>query len=68
MSNIFEKGRLDGNFLIPADRSIRSEMLHELRGHRCSGRAYMPGNEVVQRQLKARICAIEAYEKALGWE
>ncbi|QQR64849.1 hypothetical protein IPH92_04820 [Candidatus Kaiserbacteria bacterium] len=64
-SKVFGRGLFAGNFLIPADRGIRSEILRKLEGHIHSGDAYLPGREDERKVLNAQIKALEAFGRAM---
>lgn len=64
-SKVFGRGLFAGNFLIPIDRGIRSEILRKLQGYLCSGDAYLPGREDERKALNAQVKALEAYDKAM---
>ncbi len=59
---IFEDTWVKGNFLIPADKSVRTELRQQLENYSRAGVMFVPGNEEVRSILKARIAAIDAYD------
>lgn len=65
MVKVFGRDLFAGNFLIPADQQIRTEVLRKLQSQLHSGAAYMPGYEEERQLLRARICALEAYDDAV---
>lgn len=64
---IFIEAWLKGNFLIPLDDQIRSELLRTFSTHAHTGVMFRPGNEKFLKELQARIAALEAYEKIIGF-
>lgn len=65
MSKVFGRGLFAGNFLIPIDPEIRSEVLKKLKLLVCSGDAYMPGRDKERKTLNAQILALEAFDRAM---
>ena len=64
--HMFEKTGLEGNFLIPADKSVRVELRQKLETYVHTSSMRLPGHEKALRMIIARVRAIEAYDAALG--
>lgn len=63
---IFEETWLKGNFLIPADKSVRIELRQQLETYFHTGAMYLPKNKEVQQVLRARIAALDAHDAVLS--
>ncbi len=56
----------EANFLIPAVRSLRVELIARYRLYLSSGTVYMPGKEKLRTTLQARLAALEAFEAVVS--
>ena len=65
-ANVFSAPWLEGNFLIPADRGTRVELLQKLEKYAFTGIMFLPEHERVRLVLQARIAAIRAFDIALS--
>ncbi len=62
------KGSADheANFVIPAVRGLRLELIAQYQQWLCSGGTRMPGKEKLRTTLEARLAALEAFEAVVN--
>lgn len=60
---IFDKSWVEGNFLIPADRSIRAELRQRLETYSRAGVMFLSEHTEVARMVRIRLAALNTYDR-----
>lgn len=64
---VFDKDWADRDFLIPSDKSIRIKLRQELNRYSRTEVMFLQENKDIARMVRARLAALEAYDKALDY-